>query len=241
MLQKKEEHAWKSRYPHLIATGMMQFQGRQTVRNMLVITVLVAGAYFAAFYAPMLTTSAQHSIAGRTVDYAFFSPAGTDMPDRTEIERLAEENAVIIKNYVDQPSVTLAVDGELHVETEGSLGATYTKEYQPVLESGRFFSCRVLDDVDYAAITQGLTDDWREVQVLFNAEHDSYVFAKSLFHEIVAQANEDMAVISSYDRVTRELYHARGEEYFADPENAEKFGIPVIDYAQPDSSEFRQN
>lgn len=79
------------------------------------------------------------------------------------------------------------------------------------------------------------------MQVLFNANHDSYAFAKSLFHEIVTRANEEMAIISSYDRITRELYHSRGEEYFADPENAEKYDIPVIDFTQPDSSAFRQN
>ena len=36
---------------------MMKFQGRQTVRNMLVMTLLVAGAYFASFYAPMMSSS----------------------------------------------------------------------------------------------------------------------------------------------------------------------------------------
>ncbi|MDO5574629.1 MAG: ABC transporter permease [bacterium] len=296
----------KSRYSHLIATGMMQFQGRQTVRNMLVITVLVAGAYFAAFYSPMLATTAQLGIAERTEDYAFFYPTGVNMPDQTEIERLAEQNDVTIKEYRCQESAMLAVDGELHVETESSVGITYTKEYQPMLESGRFFSesswnaltgdsldlapgevagvfnfegygggifdndislitnpvtkqtlsvipsetilkndtlfsCRVLDDEDYAAITQGLTGAWRAEQVLFHADNDSYAFAKSLFNEIVDRANEDMAVISAYDPVRRDLYHARGDEYFADPENADKFDIPVIDYAQPDSSAFRQN
>lgn len=112
---------------------------------------------------------------------------------------------------------------------------------ETILKNDVLFSCRVLDDGDYATITQGLTDEWRDEQVLFRADNDSYAFAKSLFYEIVAHANEDMAVISAYDRVTQELYHARGDEYFADPENAEKFDIPAIDYTQPDSSEFRQN
>lgn len=296
----------KSRYPHLIATGMMQFQGRQTVRNMLVVTVLVAGAYFAAFYTPMMSTTSQLGLAGQPVDYAFFYPAGKDMPTQSEIEALAEQNAVTIQDYVSRPSATLAVDGEMHVETEGSLGVTYTEEYEPMLESGRFFSesawnaltgdqlelaagqvagvfsaegygkgifgndislitnpvtrqalsvtpseiilkndvlfgTRVLDDGDYAAITQGLTDAWRDEQVLFNADDDCYAFAKALFLEIVARADESMAVIGAYDPVNREVYHARGDEYFADPELAEKYRLPKIDLAAPDSSEFRQN
>ncbi len=40
----------KKQYRDLISTSMMKFQGRQTVRNMLVMTVLLAGAYFASFY-----------------------------------------------------------------------------------------------------------------------------------------------------------------------------------------------
>lgn len=50
----------------------MQFQGRQTVRNMLVVTVLVAGAYFASFYTPMMMTSSQAALKNREADYQFF-------------------------------------------------------------------------------------------------------------------------------------------------------------------------
>lgn len=53
---------------------MMKFQGRQTVRNMLVMTLLIAGAYFASFYAPMLNTSTSlqllHSAGGLRVPLA---------------------------------------------------------------------------------------------------------------------------------------------------------------------------
>lgn len=296
----------KNRYPHLIATGMMQFQGQQTVRNMLVVTVLIAGAYFAAFYTPLMATTAQLGIANRTVDYAFFYPAEVSMPDRDAIESLAQKHGVTVRDYQSQPSATLAVDGELQIETEGKLGVTYTKEYEPMLQSGRFlsecawnaltgdslelahgevagvfddegygggifdneislvtnpvtgktlsvtpsetilksdvlFSCRVLDDADYAAITTGLTGDWRTQQVLFNADGDSYAFAKELYLEIVDGADEKMAVIKAYDPVTQALYHDRGDAYFADQENVEKHDVPVIDYTQPDSSEFRQN
>ena len=42
-------HGWrhgKNRYKDIITRSMMKFQGRQTVNNMLIITVLLAGAYF---------------------------------------------------------------------------------------------------------------------------------------------------------------------------------------------------
>lgn len=52
MLLHTVVNGWRKRhkYRDIIATSMMEFQGRQTVRNMLVMTLLIAGAYFAAFY-----------------------------------------------------------------------------------------------------------------------------------------------------------------------------------------------
>lgn len=295
----------KNRYQNLVATSMMQFQGRQTVRNMLVVTVLVAGAYFAAFYTPFMAVSSRSSITERSFDYAFFSPESSVTPSHAEIESLAAQHGVTIKEFSAQPCAILALDGNFTVETETLLGVTYTEEYEPALDSNRFFSvsawnamtgdsltlapgelasvfntdghtgglfsteislltnpvtgqtlavhpsetalkdnvlfsCRVLSDADYAAITAGLTEDWRQTQVVFNAGQDSYAFAHALLLELVSRADESMAVISAYDPVTQAMYHKRGLSYFADPENAERYHMPTIDYTQPDSSIFRQ-
>lgn len=295
----------RSRYPHLIATGMMQFQGKQTVRNMLVITVLIAGAYFAAFYVPMLVTPAQLGMKSRPEDYSFFFRADQNLLTQSEIEQMATKNGATVSDYIQQPSATLAVDGYEDVETTGKIGTTYTVVYREILASSRFlsesawnaltggnlnlapgtvaavfnsegssggfiskditlvtnpvtgqslyvksvepvlkndllFKCRVLDDSDYAAITAGLTDEWQERQVLFNAENDNYTFAKELFHEIVARSGPEVELCDGYDRIIRARYIENGTDYFLEPENAQKFGSPIIDYNQPDSSVFRQ-
>lgn len=294
----------RSRYRHLVTTSMMQFQGRQTVRNMLVVTVLAAGAYFAIFYVPTIVTPAKISMANRPEDYSFFYRSDQNLPSRAEIEKLAEKYGAAVRGYVQQPSCTLAVDGYASVETTGSLGTTYTEEYRKELESRRFFSesawnaltgeqldlepgttaaifdhdgsgggyiennitsvtnpltgqtlsvksiepvlksdllfcCQVLDDSDYAKITSALTPDWQEQQVFFNVENDSYDFAKSLFHEIVARSGPEVELCDGYDRIKREYCLKNGKEYPFDAENVEKYDLPVIDYDQPDSSTFR--
>ena len=73
MLLHTVVNGWRKRhkYRDIIATSMMKFQGRQTVRNMLVMTLLIAGAYFAAFYAPMLSTSSAYSFSTRPVDFEY--------------------------------------------------------------------------------------------------------------------------------------------------------------------------
>lgn len=293
----------KSRYPHLIATSMMKFQGRQTVRNMLVITVLTAGAYFAAFYAPMIVTPANISIENRPIDYAFFYRADQSLPTQEKIEQLAAEYGVSVQDFIQQSSASLAVDGYTEIESEGPLGTTYTLEYMETLCESRFFpesawnaltgenldlppgtattvfdaegsdnarvsnditritnpvtsqvlfvetteplkndllfGCRVLDDTDYAEITKGLTDEWREQQIFFNVQNDSYAFAKALFYEIVSCCGAEVEIHGDYDRIERERWIKNGKPYFFDSENLDFYGIPPIDYSQPDSSVFR--
>ncbi len=300
-------HGWargKNRYAHIIPTSMMQFQGRQTVRNMLVVTVLIAGAYFAVFYVPMIVAPFQLGLKNRTEDYSFFYRADQEMPSKAEIETLAKEYGVSVNGYVSQPSATLAVDGCEQVEKEGPLGVTYTNEYQEKHVSGRFFpvsawngltgdnftlapgtvttvsdsegagaywapndvtlvtnpvtgrelnvksvesslknelllGCRIMNDADFDLVTEGLPEEWKEEQVFFNVSNDNYGFAKALFYRIVECSEAETAICDGYDRIVRDRYLERGEEYYFD--DAEKFGIPIIRLDQPDSSVFRLN
>lgn len=115
------------------------------------------------------------------------------------------------------------------------------RSVDPVLRHDLLFGCRVMDDSDYAALTAGLPAAWRETQVFFQAEHDSYAFAKALFSEIVSRSGPETALCDGYDRICRARTIASGEKYFLDPENSELFGVPLIRFDQPDSSVFRLN
>ncbi len=294
-------HRGKNRYRHLIESSMMQFQGRQTVRNMLVVTVLVAGAYFSSFYTPMLITPGKAEITNRPMDCQFFYRADQEMLGKEEIEALAARYGERITDYVEMPSASLAVDGTRHIETQGSMGTTYTREYTETLCEIRFFSVsawnaltgdslvlrsgesaatldrygdfdtiglvtnpvtreqlrvrtvdeplqsdlfhdiRVLSDADYAQITRGLPLDWREIQIVFNTEGDSYDFEKKLFHEIVAHSGTEAARIDGDDRIEREYYIEKGEPYFLEPESPHYAAFPPIDPDKPDASDFRMN
>ena len=56
MLLHTVVNGWRRRHKHrdIIVTSQMRFQGRQAVRNMLAMTLRIAGVYFAAFYAMIL-------------------------------------------------------------------------------------------------------------------------------------------------------------------------------------------
>lgn len=295
----------KRQYKDLISTSMMKFQGRQTVRNMLVMTLLIAGAYFGSFYTPMLGTGAMMSYDARPVDYVYHFRADQDIPQEDEVRALAEEYGVAITSYAQAPMLRLAVDGTTSVEEEGPLGVTWRAEYREVLKSELFLSASgyaaltgetvslksgevmgvmdsagsgyyyfnpeisivtnyvtgvrlsvapagelsndalfqrfVMSDEDFAALSAGLPDDWRETEVCFNVENvaETYGFAKALFYEIVDRSGPEAALLDAWDPVVRDYDIQTKGYYFCDPETSPEFGIDVIGYDQRDSSLFR--
>ena len=136
-------NGWRKRhkYRDIIATSMMKFQGRQTVRNMLVMTLLIAGAYFASFYVPMLNTSSTYSFSTRPVDFEYHWRNDQNWPERGEVESLASKHGVDITSWTQVDAATLGCDGTVSIEqSSGALGTTYTQEYREVQGGATYFS-----------------------------------------------------------------------------------------------------
>ena len=295
----------KNQYRHIISRSMMKFQGRQTVRNMLVMTLLIAGAYFASFYSPMLSSSSENTYASRPIDFEYHWRADQSLPQRDEVQALAEETNVEIVSWAQQSAAVLGKDGTYSIETDTGFGTTYTTVYTELLQGATFFSesaynaltgqdvdipagacanilddeggsgylsggdathltnmatgatldvtpieplwytmllgCYVLDDTDYAALTEGLTDVWREEYVFFDVAdvEDSYPFAKTLFDEIVDRSGPEVEVGDYYDDVAAALAAQAGEVYDYSPEAAASRGLFTPEYSDRDSSGFR--
>lgn len=297
----------RGQYKDLISTSQMRFQGRQTVRNMLVMTLLIAGAYFASFYTPMLGTGAMMTYDARPVDYEYHFRDDQDIPGEDEVRALAEEYGVTITSWAEAPMLRLGVDGWESVEEDGAMGTTWHAEYRELLASQLFlpesgynaltgegidltpgtvagvfdasgsgqsvfdgdaalltntvtgktlpvtaveglrndilFGRYVMDDGDYAAMAEGLPDDWRETTVAFNVEDcaDTYDFAKALFYEIVDRSGPEVEQYDAWDPVRKQIAEDNGEAYVFDRVHLADYGFSPIDYAQRDSSAFRMS
>lgn len=136
-------NGWSKRhkYRDIIATSMMKFQGRQTVRNMLVMTLLIAGAYFAAFYAPMLSTSSAYSFESRPVDFEYHWRGDQNWPGKKEVELLAAQYEADITSWTEVDAAVLGRDGTVSIERDnGALGTTYTTEYRAIVGGATYFS-----------------------------------------------------------------------------------------------------
>lgn len=127
----------KHPYKGIITKNMMKFQGRQTVNNMLVMTVLLAGAAFAVFYAPMMGTGLYMSVGGWEYDYQFHFRNDQNLLDQVDLESLAEEYRVSIEDYSEVLVLNLGLDGQDFVEDENG---RFHYEYRELLSEGNFIS-----------------------------------------------------------------------------------------------------
>ena len=135
-------HGWKSHrknpYKNIISRSMMKFQGRQTVNNMLVITLLVAGGCFAIFYVPINAISALISYASQPFDYFYNYQADQKVPDREEVEALGREYGLSFKDWKKCGYVTLGIGGNAMIEEED--GRSYHFEYVEMKSEAIVFS-----------------------------------------------------------------------------------------------------
>ncbi|MDE7197943.1 MAG: ABC transporter permease, partial [Lachnospiraceae bacterium] len=297
-------HGWKSHrknpYKNIISRSMMKFQGKQTVNNLLVVTLLIAGGCFAVFYLPTNGVSALIRYASLPYDYFYKYQADQDIPGREEVEALGREYGLTFKDWKECDYVTLGMGGNSMIFEED--GLRYHTEYVPmqgearvlsedacrtltgqevdvepgtylnltnqeetslsVNESAKGFtnmttrkelatefagflhydllvdeiSCCVLDNEDYAAISEGLTDEWRGRFVEFNVDgKDSYPFANAFYHLFVSSFDESCERSAYYDRVQKIREDEAGKEYWADKDD-----IAIISYELSDSFMFRQ-
>lgn len=122
-------------YKNIITHSMMKFQGRQTVNNMLVMTLLLAGAYFASFYTPTMMSAFRQNTDTLHFDGLLHAPFTETIPTEPEIRALAEAEGVEITAFREAECVLLGVDGERHVEE----GRSWHKEYEAVVDGRLFF------------------------------------------------------------------------------------------------------
>lgn len=133
-------HGWgrkkRNPYKNRIARSMMKFQGRQTVNNLLVITVLIAGGSFAMFYMPILSTGVLLETSNRSHDYYFSYRSDQQTPGRAQVEKTASQYKIRLKDWEEHDYISLALDGYGQVEE----GRKFHNEYFPLLKEGKFIS-----------------------------------------------------------------------------------------------------
>lgn len=167
--------------------------------------------------ARVLSEDAYRTLTGQEVDVK----PGTYMSltNREETSLYANHSAREITNMVTRKQLATEFAGFLHYDL-------LAKE----------IPCCVLDNEGYAAISEGLTDEWRGRFAAFNVDgEDSYPFANAFYHLFVSSFDESCARPSYYDRVQKIRKNEAGKEYWGDTDD-----MTTISYELSDSFVFRQ-
>lgn len=135
-------HGWRSHkknpYKNIISRSMMKFQGKQTVNNLLVITLLIAGGCFAIFYLPTNAVSAIVHYASQPYDYFYKYQADQDVPDRGSVEALGREYGLTFKEWREYDYATLGIGGNTIIEEED--GRRFHIEYVAMQSEAKVLS-----------------------------------------------------------------------------------------------------
>ncbi len=126
----------KNKYKNLISRSMMKFQGKQTVNNLIVCTLLIAGSAFGIFYIPMMNVGMVMDLKSRPFDYCYHYRMDQDVPVKDEIDSIASKYGLSIKDFRECPYLTLGMDGMVEIEE----GRSFHYAHEDLTESGKFLS-----------------------------------------------------------------------------------------------------
>ncbi|MTI65670.1 MAG: ABC transporter permease [Firmicutes bacterium] len=137
VVHSKKGKSSKKYYKNIIPKSMMKFIGKQTVRNMCVLSLLICGALFASFYTPAVISSIFYSFYNNPYDYSFHYKITENQVTKDEIYSLAEKHAVNITSYKEIQSISLIVNGvKANFENNGKI----TYDYIDKIGYSEFFS-----------------------------------------------------------------------------------------------------
>ena len=117
-------------YKNVISRSMMKFQGKQTVNNLIIVTILIAGACFAIFYLPAVSSGALLGYAERPFDYYYEYRADQRVPGEEAVKELAGGYQLTLKDWEQCEYITVGAGGRMQVEEAD--GRHFHVEYMPV-------------------------------------------------------------------------------------------------------------
>lgn len=136
----------KQPYKNIISRSMMKFQGKQTVNNMIVVTLLIAGSCFGIFYIPVTAVHSMMEYAAQPCGYFYCYRADQSLPGEESVRALAQKHGLQLKDWDEYEYITLGYGGISSVMEDD--GRHFHDEYMPVLNE-----CRTLSEDTWRAMT----------------------------------------------------------------------------------------
>lgn len=109
---------------------MMRFMGKQTVKNMCVIILLIFGGLFAIFYTPIIWTGVSQNIKNNPHDFSYTYEMRVDQIRGAALEDKAKTYDLSLSGYTEAVSIEIISDGNQWFYPEsGQAHSEYIKQY----------------------------------------------------------------------------------------------------------------
>ncbi len=172
-------HGWrnykKNPYKNIIARSMMKFQGKQTVNNLIIIALLIAGGCFAIFYVPASGAGALLMYAKQPFDYFFHYRADQNIDSEEEIRAFAARYGLSLKDWTQGEYITLGGGGNQEIMDDET---HFHIEYVPIAGE-----VKILSEENYARITGESVDVKPGTYMcVMNEEESSIAASQSIGH-----------------------------------------------------------
>ena len=120
----------KKYYKNLVSYGMIKFEGKQNIRNMLVVSVLCAVSIFAASYISNVSSSVVSAGKSNPYEFVIYRPLVSSELNKNDIEELANKSSVTIKDYKEIEFACLSASGvERDYDDNGNVVENYKKDH----------------------------------------------------------------------------------------------------------------
>lgn len=212
-------------YKNLISYGMLKFQGKSIVKNMLIVCLLIVCSLFACLYSPTRYMTERDGINKNPADYTMSYPLSADELDQTDIEELADQYDVEITEYHEGEFIRLLGSGVNRddVDDEGKLIEVYEKEHL-------YYS--FLDESSFKEITG---------QDLDVVDGTYYMIRNSSMYENQYNRYDDLDYVqNTYAGIDKDMKYAGTVEYgslatLTGFDGLARYVISDADYAEPSS------
>lgn len=134
----------KKYYDNLILYSTMKFQGKQTVKNMCVLTLMVAASLFAVFY-PMTILVSKQEVAKSPYDFSMPCKMNSDELKEDEIRDIAKKYNVDVLDYKECEFSELLAG---KIERDRNENDEFIEEY---IEKDLY--CEFIDQTSYNRVT----------------------------------------------------------------------------------------
>ncbi|WP_161628750.1 FtsX-like permease family protein, partial [[Clostridium] dakarense] len=220
----------KKYYKNIISTNMMRFSGRQTVKNMCVITFLIAGGLFASFYVPTMISNLFVDIKTNPIDYSFYYKGSENQISKDEIYSLANDYNVSITDYYETGAISLVTNGYYRNYDENNM---LTNDYVEKMQYNQFFKESEFNiisgqDIDiksgeYRTIildgdSESIWDKWDDLDLITHpvtGKSEKVKFAGTASFRAFAKQYKERYIISDedYERLSKDIPVEKYNEY----------------------------